>query len=274
VNLRRWIHTWYKAHPETLPGRFRYYEAIMAEVIDKKAVQTVQSVGGGVTVTKGDVLWKAALMWVRENGLVPDSWVDDRTRHLYDYTGYNTVGEGVLAHLDHVRLDPWNGRPPLLVVESESSAAALDPVALDYRIRLAPLRGQAGRAYLANDVAPTTYDLQVVLAVVDLDKVGGDISASARDRLERFSGHRLDWRLVALTEQQVLDHGIVLVPRVDGRETTNSQTRMVAETEALGAANLRDIVGAALDALLPESLVAVRGREHRQRAEVLRRLRP
>jgi hypothetical protein len=50
------------------------------------------------------------------------------------------------------------------------------------------------------------------------------------------------------------------VPRVDGREKSEEkmgQTRMVAETEALGAERLRVIVRAELEALLPEPLVHV-----------------
>jgi hypothetical protein len=278
VKLRKWVHQRYQDDPETLPGRFRYYEAIMAEVIDKHAAQTVESVAAGVTVTKGDVLWKAALMWVRENGLVPDSWVEDRTRRLYDYTGWESVEEGVLAQLDQVPLDAWKGKPPLLVVESEASASALDGLARQYRIPLAPLRGQAGRAYLANVVAPTIYEKQIVLAVVDLDKVGDDIANSAWGRLERFSGHRLDWRVIALTDEQAddPDYNIVRVPRVDGREKPDPVTgkrpvRWVAETEALGATNLRAIVRAELDILIPEPLVRVQGRERRQ-WNALRRL--
>jgi len=29
-------------------------------------------------------MWKAALLWVRENGLVPDRWVIDTTREVSD----------------------------------------------------------------------------------------------------------------------------------------------------------------------------------------------
>ena len=128
---------------------------------------------------------------------------------------------------------------------------------------LAPLRGQAGRAYLANKVASQCYDGQVVLAVVDLDKVGDNISNSAQERLEVFATKRrqrirlpqhrrqrtvtLDWRVIALTDEQVDQYGIVRVPRVDGREKDGA-VRMVAETEALGATNLRAIVRAELEA--------------------------
>jgi hypothetical protein len=116
-------------------------------------------------------------------------------------------------------------------------------------------------------------DGQVVLAVVDLDKVGEDIARSAWERLEKRSGYALDWRRLALTEQQVDEYGITMVPRVDRRETVNPQTRLVAETEALGAETIREIVRDALDALLPEPLVRVQGRERRQRQAVHRRLR-
>jgi hypothetical protein len=271
IGLRRWIHQRWQADPEALPGRFRYYEAIMAGVIDKHAAQAVVNVEGDTAVTAGDVMWQRALAWVREMGLVPDGWIEDRTRQLYDYTGYKTVDEGIKVLIDGITIDPWKGQWPLLVIESESSAAALETIARQYRVMLAPLRGQSSRSYLANVIAPKLYDRQIVLVVVDLDKVGGDISDSAKKRLEEFSGHSLDWRVIALTDAQVRDYSIVRVPRTDGRET-NGPTRMVAETEALGATNLRQIVRDELDALLPESLVSIHGRERAERAASRRKL--
>jgi hypothetical protein len=272
IALRRWIHARYRVSPESLPGRFRYYEAVMAEVIAKHDVQTVVDGDGAQTITAGDRLWKAALMWVREHGLVPDAWIEDSTRRFYNFTGYATIAEGVLAVLEHVTRDPWRGRWPLVFVESEASAAVIEPIVQAYRGQMAMGRGQAGRAYLHNVVAPQLSDGQVVLAVVDLDKVGEDIARSARERLEKQSGCHLEWRLLALTEAQVIEHNITMVPRQDRRETRNPQTRLVAETEALGAAAIRAIVRDTLDTLLPAPLVRVLGRERRERRAVRRRL--
>jgi hypothetical protein len=272
IALRRWIHERYRVSPESLPGRFRYYEAVMAQVIAKHDVQTVVDGEGAQTVTAGDRLWKAALMWVREHGLVPDAWIEDRTRRFYDFTGYPTMAEGILAVLDHVTLDPWRGRWPLVFVESEASGAVIEPIVHEYRGQMAVGRGQAGRAYLHNVVAPQLYEGQVVLAVVDLDKVGEDIAQSARERLERQVGYPLDWQLLALTEAQVLEHDITMVPRRDRRETRHPELRLVAETEALGAETIRVIVRQALDRLLPTSLVRVLGRERRERQAVQRQL--
>lgn len=72
------------------------------------------------------------------------------------------------------------------LLESAASAAACDSIAADYRILHGALRGQGGRSFLVNDVADKVCDGQVVLAVVDLDKVVGDIAQSARERLKRF----------------------------------------------------------------------------------------
>ena len=71
---------------------------------------------------------------------------------------------------------------------------------------------------------------------------------------------------------KVTGYGMVKVPRRDARETANPVERMVAEVEALEVANLRAIVAAALDDLLPEPLDAVQGREQEQRADVRRLL--
>ena len=143
-------------------------------------VTTVVDVEGGVTLTEGEQLWKAALMWVRDHGLVPDSRSSPRPPH--DSTGYATVIAGVDDLLDQVAVDPWKAQWPLLAVESRTQRQPWSRPPSSTGSMVAPLRRQAGRAYLFNDVAPRMYDGQIVLAVVDLDKVGDDISASAQKR--------------------------------------------------------------------------------------------
>jgi hypothetical protein len=254
---------------ESLDGRFRYYECIQDGIISKQMAQEVESTKGGTVVTKGDRVFTAALTWLRERGLVPDSWITDGTRHVEDYTGYDTVEAAIRGMVGNVLLDPWKGRWPLLLVESQASASALEIVGAECRIPLAALRGQASRSFLANTLKPFLFDGQTVLVIVDLDKVGGDIADSARRRLEELHGITFDWRHLALTDDQVTEHNIVKVPRLDKRD---SETRMVAEVEALGANTLRQIVRDALDDLLPEKLVSVRARERVERAALLAKL--
>jgi hypothetical protein len=81
----------------------------------------------------------------------------------------------------------------------ESLAGLLEPLAAQYRIVLVPVRGQAGGAYLVNDVRPYVERGHTeVLYVGDFDKAGADIETSARERLETHSGRTLTWTRLAL----------------------------------------------------------------------------
>jgi hypothetical protein len=148
ARLREWFHNAIRQHQDagTLPTtpKFLIYEAVSAAIIPKAATgkrRYDQDAGEAIT-------------WLRETGLVPWDWIVDRTRHIADHLGWPRVVDAVLAAATHTRLDPWRGRAPLLIVESESLAGLLEPLTRDYRIVLVPVRGQAGGAYLVNDVRP------------------------------------------------------------------------------------------------------------------------
>jgi hypothetical protein len=148
ARLREWFHAVLLRHEGagTLPTtpKFLIYQAVSAEVIPKAATGA----------RRYDQDAGEAFTWLREQGLVPWAWVVDRTRHIADHCGWPSVLHATRAVAEGARLDPWRGRAPLLVVESESLAGLLDPLAEHYRIVLVPVLGQAGGAYLVNDVRP------------------------------------------------------------------------------------------------------------------------
>jgi hypothetical protein len=181
--------------------------------------------------------------------------VVDRTRHIADHLGWSSILAATRAMAEGAHLDPWRGRAPLLVVESESLAGLFEPLAARYRIVLVSVRGQAGGAYLVNDVRPYVERGHTeVLYVGDFDKAGGDIEDSARERLETHSGRRLRWSRLALTAEQVEAHDLPLIERYDHRD---GQTREVCECEAMPQAILLDLVETAVRDRLPAPLQAV-----------------
>jgi hypothetical protein len=267
AELRAWCHAAIVRHRAegTIPttGRFIFYEAVMAGATPKHATGA----------RRADQVVTDALSWLRTAGLVGWHEIADRTRRATDRRGYPSIAEGIDALLDHVPLDPWDGEPPLVVVESESLAGLYESLVDDYRAVLVPVRGQASTGLLFNDVAPFVEAGSVnVLYVGDHDKSGYDIEASARDRLEHFSGQALDWRRVALTAAQVEEYGLPLVERVDRRER-DGRAYLVCETEAMPQAELTRLVTDGLEALLPQPLAGVREREQVERAELRERLR-
>jgi hypothetical protein len=263
--LREWFHAAILRHQAagTLPTtpKFLIYEAVSDKVIPKKAPGT----------RRYDQDSGEAITWLRETGLVPWEWIVDRTRHIADHLGWSSLLAAARAVAETARLDPWRGRAaPLLVVESESLAGLLDPLADRYQIVLVPVRGQAGGAYLVNDVRPYVERGHTeVLYVGDWDKAGADIEASARDRLEHHAGRALTWTRLALTGEQVAAHDLPRIERYDGRDR---QTREVCECEAMPQAILLDLVETAVRDRLPAPLDRVQEREARERRAVRRRL--
>ena len=109
-----------------------------------------------------------ALTDIREDGRIPWNWIIDETRSVEDYTGYSTVKQGVLDRLPHITLDPWRGRPPMILTESRSLAGVLRGIIIEYRARIAPTNGQCG-GFLHTDIAPLLQPGDEVVYLGDLD---------------------------------------------------------------------------------------------------------
>jgi hypothetical protein len=264
AHLRAWCHDAIAAHRAegTIPTtcRFIFYEAVMAGVVPKHATGA----------RRADQAVTDALTWLREHGLIGWDEILDRSRHVADFTGERSALDAAITYMNVVRLDAWQGAPPLLIVESESLAGLFENVAAELRVVLVPVRGQASASMLVNDVLPfVECGSDEVLYVGDHDKAGYDIEASAQLRLEHFADTELKWERIALTATQVEDYALPLVSRTDGR---NGQTYEVAECEAMPQAVLTAMVRDALADRLPEPLDHVHEREQRQRAAVLARL--
>jgi hypothetical protein len=250
ARLREWCHSALLAHERegTIPTtcRFIFYEAVMAGVVPKHRDHGRRA--------DQDVI--EAIAWLREKGLVPWGQIVDRTRRVTNLTGWPTVLEAVTDYTARVRLDPWDGEAPLLIVESESLAGLFETIAAELRVVLVPVRGQSSASLLVNEVCPWIEAGSTdVVYVGDHDKAGYDIEASAHDRLEGFSDTLLKWERVALTAELVEAYGLPLVPRTDQR---NRRTYEVAECEAMPQAALMGLVRDALTDRLPQPLEHVR----------------
>ncbi len=135
------------------------------------------------------------------------------------------------------------------------------------RVRV-PIAGTAGQVggFLHTEVVPLLKRRESgVLYLGDLDKAGADIEANTRRVLERALVDVLDWRRIALTEEQVKGLQIEPIWKVDGRDR---QGRYAYEAEALGQAGLIKLVRATLDSLLPQPLQRVQERETAQREQL------
>jgi hypothetical protein len=235
--------------------RFLFYELVARRVIRKSG-------------KRPDKIVSAALTDLRERGLVPWDWIVDETRKVFDYTGSATVAEDWLRYLDAAFLDPWHGQVPFILTESRSLAGVLRDMCSGYRIRIASTNGQAG-GFLHTEVAPLLRSGDRVRYLGDYDLAGNDIEANTRRVLEELVGP-LDWKRVALTQEQVEHYQLPTITKTDPRYTKNPSrgVHQAVETEALSQTLIVSLVRRELDRLLPVPLDTVLVRERRERARL------
>jgi hypothetical protein len=245
-------------------GRFLYYRLVARGIVPKDAeVKAARKPSMNVT---------RYLTELRETGLVSWDQIIDEGRAVSNHQGWPTIAEGLHAFLDGVRLDPWDGDSPLLVVESRSLAAFFDPVADRYRIGVAPLGGQSSGAFLHNDLPMYLGRETTVIYVGDWDKAGGDIETSAEDRLRTFVPRWIGkWMRVAVTDEQADRYRQLQITKPD-RRFKPPRAFPTLEAEAIDQFELTAAVTEALDDLVHEPLVEVEAREEQERNDWRRRL--
>jgi hypothetical protein len=237
-------------------ARFLYYELVNRGQISKERTGARRS----------DQNLHDALTDIREDGRIPWNWIVDETRSVEDYTGYQTVKQGVLARLPYINLDPWRGRAPLILCESRSLAGVLRPIIIEHRNRIASTNGQCG-GFLRTDIAPLLQPGDEVGYLGDLDLAGGQIEANTRRVLEQEIGGDLSWERLALTEEQVRAYDLPVIIKRD-RRYRDDHPHEAVETEAIGQRVLIDILRAWLAARVPEPIGRVQEREARQRRQI------
>jgi hypothetical protein len=238
-------------------ARFLFYELVQRGQLSK------ESTGA----RRPDTILHEALTDIREDRRVPWNWIVDETRSLDDYTGSPSILQGTLDMLPHIDLDPWRGRPPMVLTESRSLAGVLRGIVSEYRARIASTNGQCS-GFLHTTIAPRLQALDVVLYLGDWDLAGNQIENNTCRVLERKVG-LLRWERLALTKEQVTAYGLPVITKRD-RRYTDGRPHEAVETEALRQTVLVDILRARLDELLPEPLVSVQERERRERLRIAR----
>ena len=195
---------------------------------------------------------------------MPWSWIVDETRDLTSWKFAASVADYVAESVDDARIDCWDGDPPpLLICESRTFGGVLRrTLAQEYLCPVTATNGQVGGFLHTNVVPVLDGNERPVLYVGDLDDQGRDIEANTRRVLVREAGAR-EWRRVALTAEQVAEHGLPAIPKVDQR-CKPPRVGKAVEVEALGQSTVTALVREALDELLPEPLDGVQVRRRRR----------
>lgn len=240
-------------------GRFVFYELEQQGHV-RKSVQGESRRGSVDDPREQEVT--DALIWLRDKGVIPWSWVADETRDVSDFAD-KTYSEIIAA----VNIDPWQGRPPLILAESRSLGGVLSGIAYEYRCGIAPTNGQVG-GFLHTEVGPVLRgNDRPVRYLGDWDHQGHQIELNTRRVLERVASRDIDWRRIAITEEQISERGLTPIWKVDNRYNDKTP-RPAWEAEALGQGTIQQLVREALDQLLPTSLSDVQEREEQEEARL------
>lgn len=240
-------------------NRFLYYELVQSGQLDKGKTRRT---GRGSDQDLSD-----ASKWLRDEGVVPWSWIVDETRSLAAWTYADTVAGYLVAQVDSARINCWNGGPPpLILCESRTFGGVLRrTLAPTYLCPVAATNGQVGGFLHTNVVPVLSRNERPVLYIGDHDHQGSQIEANTQRVLVREAGER-PWRRVALTAEQA--EGLPAIEKID-RRYRPPRTHRAVEVEALGQSVVTNLVRAALDELLPEPLNVALERERDER-EVVR----
>lgn len=264
--------------------RFLFYELEGLGVVSKAKTGTR---------TAGQDLSRA-LGLMTESGRVPWEWIEDETRILHTYKTASSVAAYVKAEVNHASLDRWDGEAaPLILCESRSLAGVLLELAAQRACPIAATNGQAG-GFLVTQVAPllARWRGRRVCYLGDHDLSGHQIEAatkrtlanhvwkrlSAIDQAEHtihgwtaaeYFDHWYPWERVALTEEQVTEHGLErhVMTKTDNRYNP-PKVHEAIETEALGQRLIVDLLRDRLNELMPEPIADIIERQTQQREEV------
>ena len=243
-------------------GRFIFYELEGHGVVFKRPPGASRR---GTSDRPGPMELTEALTVLRKAGLIPWDWIVDETRTIHRWRSASSVAEYLHDSLGLARINPWGGAPPLLLVESRSLGGVLRHHMRRYMVPIAATNGQVG-GFLHTDVIPLLADDErPVIYLGDLDLQGEQIEENTRAVIESELGYAVDWKRIAITMDQVTEHGLTALLKADHRYRP-ARTFDAWECEALGQREIIDLVTDALDGLLPEPLADVLAREDEQRA--------
>src|SRR6202023_2274532 len=117
------------------------------------------------------------------------------------------LNAATLAHLPHMRLDPWGGEAPFIITESLSLGGVLRETTAEYAAHIAATKGQCN-GFLRTKLAPTMRPDACILYLGDADFSGDYIEANTRKVLASSLGvapDDLDWTRLAVTADQIHD---------------------------------------------------------------------
>ena len=209
------------------------------------------------------------LVAMRKAGRIPYGWISDSSRAGYHVAQYDDSEQFIndVSSLYRGRL--WTSGTPHVEVwcESRSIAGVLRETCRDLAVSLFPTGGFSSLSFTYEAAAfiNSVGRPAVAVYVGDYDPAGMLIGDNVVDQLREHLTVSLDFRRVAINQEQVLEHDLPTKPR-KSTEKRRPDIEATVEAEALAAGVLRQIVRDAVEGYLPAGqLEAVRVAETAER---------
>lgn len=248
--------------------RHVFYRAVVAGLVEK--------------TDNGYAKVQRALVELRVAGRIPYDHIVDGTRWMRKPVTWASVDDALADLTSGYRRAMWQDLDTVVEVwcESESVAGVLRPVIDEYDVPCYPIKGQTSDSFchsVAVEYAAADYDV-MLLYVGDFDPAGLEIESQLNDKLRRFSGRDdLQLERIGVTPQQAAGlQRLGTVPKksswraADGRR--HEFPGMAVEAEAIEAAEMRRLVAARIDAVIPDHVRRAHEVFEAQEREFLRTL--
>jgi len=201
-----------------------------------------------------------ALVYGRENGLIPWEWIVDETRSIERSPTWSDKEEFAIAASEQFRRDYWDYQPCRIEVWSEKGTVrgTLAPVLKKYAVGFQVMHGfgSATAVKMAADASNNDEKRRVVLYVGDYDCSGLHMSAvDLPERIERYGGN-IELTRLALTEFDVNHRGLPSFPASDKSKDprfkwfVKKYGTLCWELDALSPVILRQTVELAIDSAI------------------------
>ena len=197
---------------------------------------------------------------LREEGVVPFSWIVDNLRSSLKPSSWSGVGDYVDTVQDAYRKNFWESLPEYVHVfcEKDAIAGVLAPVTQEFDVTLSPLRGYTSLTF-AHEIAELWDKIDKPIFAYylgDFDPSGFDLERDLKKKLRAYGDNSFQWERLALKADDFHEFNLIpLAPKTSDRRYQDFVDRhgdRCAELDALPATELRQRVQEAITRHIPQ----------------------
>lgn len=206
---------------------------------------------------------------LRRAGRLAYDWITDATRRGYHVATYVDSADFIRQMTGHYRADLWRGAGVYVEVwcESRSIAGVIEADCRELAVSLYPAGGFSSLSLAYQSAEHIAAQAQqsdgttkriIILYIGDYDPAGVLIDQSIEREIRQHLGDALDltFARIAIQEAQIEQYDLPTKPRKAG-DRRAKHIKETVEAEALPAYQLRQLLRANIETLLPEHAITV-----------------